>query len=104
VFERLSDEHAVGGTGPFFIGACFCMETFLCDILVRRRIDLYELQHARHAVVVGDDEAIGRDERCRASTEAHDGTERSGGGVGESFWVELEVSGFQRLVMSIELR
>ena len=62
------------------------------QVLLRGRV---ELQRALDAVVVGDDQAVGRDERGRAAAERDDRAHRLAGEVGEGGRVALEAHGLE---------
>lgn len=69
VLERLRDPHALVRTRAFSVGLRLRAGSRSRRGCSRRAV---LLQRALHAVMVRDDEAIGRDERRRAATERHD--------------------------------
>ena len=86
VGERLGDEHPLGRPGGALLGAGPGQEPVLDQVVLGGRV---QLQRGLDAVVVGDDEAVGRHERRRAAVELGDRPERRGQRVGQQPRIEL---------------
>ena len=67
VRERLRDHHVLRRAGGLLVGVRLREEAVLDEVVLRRRV---ELQRALRAVMVRDDEALGRHERRRCSRRA----------------------------------
>ena len=90
VDDRRRHEDAGAGAVRQFVGQRWREEPVLQQVALRARI---ELQAAGHAMMVRDDQAVGRYEGRRAAAERHDGAHRLAGEVGERLRVTREPEG-----------
>nr|GEU28146.1 hypothetical protein [Tanacetum cinerariifolium] len=94
VGDGLGHPDAAAWRGRQFLAQGLGQETVGQQVALGRRI----VGHAAvHAVVVGGDQALRRDERGRATTEADDGAHRELGQLGQRGGVQRQAGGFQLL-------
>src|SRR5207253_1543339 len=94
VLERLRDPDLLAGTSGELVGAGLREEAVLDVVRLGGRV---VLERALDAVVVRDDQAVGRHERSRAATERDDRVERRGEWIREDLRVELDAHLLERL-------
>src|SRR3569623_1804067 len=91
---RLQHHHVLRRTRRQLVGLRLREEAVDLVVVLRRRV---ELDRALHAVMVRDDQAVGRDQRRGAATEPHDRRERLLERIRELRGIELHAHLLERL-------
>jgi hypothetical protein len=80
VLVRLDDHHALRRSGALLVSARLREKSILDEVVLLRRV---MDESVLHAVMVRDDETVGRHERCRATVGLHDGCQWCTQRIGE---------------------